>query len=161
MSTMADRKPKRTQRSSSRFATAAFTAGVLVFVQALIIAIAGVFDFRESHAGPTGNIANALAGILFPIVFVIYVPEYLLGSLHAKTGISSCSARTHHNSGNDQLSHQGKQTSVFGWRPHTDSREYFFPRHVATVERVRTATPARIGHGRERWKGGLWSRCLT
>ena len=71
---------------SSRFATAAFAVGVLVFVQALIIAIAGVFDFRESHPGPTGNIANALAGILFPIVFVIYLPEYPLGSLTQRLG---------------------------------------------------------------------------
>ena len=71
---------------SSRFATAAFTVGVLVFVQALIIAIGSVYDFRESHPGPTENIANALAGILFPIVFVIFLPEYLLGSLPQRLG---------------------------------------------------------------------------
>lgn len=71
---------------SSRFATAAFAVGVLVFVQALIIAIASVYDFRESHPGPIGNIANALAGISFPIVFVIYLPEYLLGSLTQRLG---------------------------------------------------------------------------
>ena len=71
---------------SSRFATAAFAVGVLVFVQALIIAIASVYDFRESHPGPIGNIANALAGISFPIVFVVYLPEYLLGSLTQRLG---------------------------------------------------------------------------
>ena len=71
---------------SSRFATAAFAVGVLVFVQALILVIAGVYDFRESHPGPTGSIANVLAGILFPIVFVIYLPEYALGSLPQRLG---------------------------------------------------------------------------
>jgi hypothetical protein len=71
---------------SSRFATAAFAVGSLVFVQALIIAIAGVFDFRESHPGPTGHIANTLGGALFPIVVVIFLPELLLGSLPQRLG---------------------------------------------------------------------------
>ncbi len=71
---------------SSRFAIAAFAVGVLVFVQALLLVIAGVYDFRESHAGPTGHIANALAGVLFPVVFVTYLPEYPLVSLTQRLG---------------------------------------------------------------------------
>lgn len=52
---------------SSRFATAAFAVGVLVFVQALIIALAGVYDFRESHPGPIGNIILILVSISFHV----------------------------------------------------------------------------------------------
>ncbi len=58
---------------SSKFAITAFVISLLVSIQAIIAFI----DFPETHP---------LAPVLFPLVLLIYLPEYPLGYLPQRLG---------------------------------------------------------------------------